>query len=358
MVPLKRWLAVVVAVALAFLTHSSAQAAPASEALTKAATYLTTTIGSADHLTSDFGNESITADAVLGLAAAHDPANDAVVKRLLDYLETQAKAYTAKSPEGAAKLALVALATGGDATSFGGVDLLSKVTGGIGKDGAFGAFPGAFAQSLGIIALSRAGQQVPEAMITWLLAQQGKDGGFGYAKGKPSDADNTGMAAIALAALPGDAATAALQKAVAWATKNQAADGSWAGYVPVNSTAVMGMGLIAAKSDPTKALDWLAGQQLADGALPNAGKPDVLATAQGMLLLAGQTYLSVSSTAEAEPATSASAAATASPAASASASPAPTTAPAGVPAWLWIVVLALVAGGGALVLARRAKGRS
>lgn len=355
MVALKRWLTVVVAVALAFVTPPLAHAAP-DTALASAAAYLTKTIGDADHLTSDFGNEGITADAVLALVAAHDPAATPVIDRLVGYLEKQAPGYTAKSPEGAAKLVLVAAATGKSPSSFGGVDLPAKVSGGIAKDGAFGAFPGAYAQGLGIIALTRAGQPVPEAMTDWLLAQQGKDGGFGYAKGKPSDADNTGVAAMALAAVTGDKPTAALQRAVAWATKNQAADGSWAGYVPANSTAVMGMGLIATKTDPGKAIAYLTAQQLPDGSLPNAGKPDVLATAQGMLLLAGQTYLSVSNQVEAEPASSGSASAPAS--APASTAPVAPASPAGVPAWLWIAVLAVIAAGGAFVVARRARSRA
>ncbi len=344
----KRLLIAVLAIALSLVAPRPAVAAPsATEALAQATTYLSTTIGSDDHLSSEFGNEGITADAVLALAASGDPAQKPTIDKLVTWLQGQAKAYTAKSPEGAAKLALVAAATATDPTSFGGVDLVAVINKGIAKDGAFGSFPGAFAQSLGIIALSRAGATVPTAMADWLLSQQEKDGGFSYQLGKPADADNTGLAAVALAALGTPDATASLTKAIAWATKNQQADGSWQGFSPVNSTAVMGMGLIAAKADPAKALAYLAGQQLADGALPNAGKADLLATVQGMLTLAGQPYLTVSTATEA-PASASPSSAPATPAAT------PAGSPGGVGATLgWLALAAVVAGGAALVVRRR-----
>lgn len=290
---LKRLLAVGTAATLALtMAVQSAQAAPDGEAAAKAAAYLATQIGEADHLTSDFGNEGITADAVLALEAVHDDAYAATISRLVAYLKAQAPAYTEKSPEGAAKLALVALAVGEKPQDFGGVDLIADVTGGVKPDGSFGAYPGPFAQSLGIIALKRSGQSVPESMLTWLVAQQdSKTGGFGYEAGQPADADNTGMALLGLTAADSPAVASAKSAAADWATKNQATDGSWTGYSPVNSTAVMGMALSATGADVTKAVSWTAGQQLADGSLPNAGKPDVMATAQGVLLLAGVTYL-------------------------------------------------------------------
>lgn len=271
-----------------------AQAAPNPEAAARAAAFLVAQVGDGDHLVSEFGNEGITADAVLALAAVADPAHAATVDRLVGYLETQAPAYSAASPEGAAKLALVAVAVGDQPEDFGGVDLVAKVAGGVKADGSFGAYPGPFAQSLGILALARAGEPVPDPMVSWLTAQQdAASGGFGYAPGQPADADNTGMALLALTAVQAEAAKPAAKAAADWAAANRAADGSWAGFSPVNSTAVMGMALHAAGADVSGSVDWLAQQQQADGGLPNAGASDLLATAQGTLLLAGQSYLSL-----------------------------------------------------------------
>lgn len=339
-----RSLIAVVAILISFVAPRPALATAApSEALSKATTYLVTTIGDADHLTSEFGDESITADAVLALVATDDPAQKPLIERLTTWLEGRAKKYAGAAPESAAKLALVAAATGTSASDFGGVDLVAAITKGIKKDGSFGSYPGTFAQSLGIMALVRSNQQVPEAMASWLLAQQATDGGFSYELGKDSDADSTGMAVTALAGLKSDAATAALAKAVAWAQKAQQSDGSWAGFNPVNSTAVMTMGMIAAKVDPAAGVAYLAGQQLASGALPNAGKPDLLATLQSMVPLSGHTYLSLAPYAEVGP--------TASPTETqpSTSSAAPSPANSGLAAsWLpWVAVLALavIAGG-------------
>lgn len=289
-----RVLAVGLAATLATISSVlPAQAAPNRDAAVRAASYLVAQVGDADHLTSDFGNEGITADAVFALAAVADPANTETLARLVGYLEAQAPAYSAASPEGAAKLALVAVAVGETPQDFGGVDLVAAVREGVKSDGSFGAYPGPFAQSLGILALTRAGEEVPEPMVSWLTAQQDAAGGFGYAAGQPADADNTGMALLALTAVGTDTAKAAGKAAADWAGANRAADGSWAGFSPVNSTAVMGMALQAAGADVSASIDWLAQQQQADGGLPNAGASDLLATAQGTLLLAGHSYLTL-----------------------------------------------------------------
>ena len=293
---LRRTLAVGIAAAIALVTASlTAYAAPDQDAAAKAAAYLAAQIGDADHLTSEFGDEGITADATLALQAVDGSQYRATVDRLVGYLKAQAPGYVASSPEGAAKLALVAVAVGEDARDFGGVDLVKAVTEGIKDDGSFGSYPGPFAQSLGIMALRRAGEPVPEAMITWLVAQQDTaTGGFGYEIGQPADADNTGMALMALTAVTSDGGAAAKQAATDWATKNQSPDGSWAGYSPVNSTAVMGMALEETGADVAGAVAWTADQQQEDGGLPVSGTSDLLATAQGALLLSGASYLSIS----------------------------------------------------------------
>lgn len=293
--PLKRMLAAGIAAAIAFVTATApAQAAPDHDAAAQAAAYLAAQIGDADHLTSEFGDEGITADATLALQAVNDSQYRDTVNRLVGYLKTQAPAYVSTSPEGAAKLALVAAAVGEKPREFGGVDLVQTITDGIKDDGSFGAYPGPFAQSLGIIALKRSGEPVPESMVSWLMGQQDKaSGGFSYEAGQPADADNTGMALMALTAVPSDASAAATQAAADWAAKNQSPDGSWAGYSPVNSTSVMGMALQETGVDVAKAVAWTADQQQDDGGLPVAGKSDLLATAQGTLLLSGVSYLTL-----------------------------------------------------------------
>lgn len=290
---IRRLAAVGATVAILFATLAApATAADNKTAAGKAAAYIAAQVGTADHLTSDFGDEGITADALLALQSVHDTAYDATIAKLATYLRAQAPAYAAKSPEGAAKLVLVAVALGDKPTSFAGVDLVAAVQAGVKADGSFGAYPGPFAQGLGIIALKRAGVTPSDALYTWLISQADPaTKGWGYEKGQPADADNTGMAVMALATSTSADAKAARDAALAWAGQNQAADGSWAGYAPVNSTSIMGMAQLASGADNAKAVTWVASQLGSDGGAQNGGKSDLMATVQAVPLLAGVTYL-------------------------------------------------------------------
>ena len=311
----------IVATVALLLPSLPAQAAdPAAAA--KAGAYLTSQAAAAEA-----GEPGSMIDTALGLVASGEAA---AAGPLVTRATGTAGTYAATAPEAAAKLAILADAVGADPKAFGGTNLLAAVTAGVKADGAFGAYPGAWASGLGLVALERADADVPATMVTFLLAQANDDGGFGYASGQPSDADNTGMALIALAAAgeaPGVAE--ARVEALAWASAQQAADGSWAGYNPVNSTAVMAMGLQASGQDAAKAVTYLAGQQAADGSFSDKGTPNLLATAQAALPLAGVTYLDVSEA----------------PAAPAAAAPAPVAAEAGTGSLAWWVI------GGALLAA-------
>ena len=283
-------------------TLSCLFAAPPAHAATpdpnpavRAADFVAGSLVGGDHLTSQFGDESATADGLLALAAGGSHPGE--VAAMTAYLQAHASAY-ATSPEAAAKLVLVAAAAGADPKNFGGVDLVELMADGVAADGAFGQYPGPYSSGLGLIAMRRCGDPAPDSMTTWLVGQQQPDGGWGFDPTAPSDTDSTGMALLGLAALPApDAATtAAIDAAKAWVQANQQADGSWAGAAPVNSTAVLAMAQLATGLDATKAVAWLASTQLTDGGLPTqAGgtAADPLATAQAALPLAQATYLSV-----------------------------------------------------------------
>lgn len=279
------------------------------------------------------------ADAALAIAAAQDPTTLAQAEPLLDLLAREGAAAVAESPETAAKLVVVAAAFGKDPRTFvPGTDLVAVVTDAIAEDGSFGAWPGPFASGLAAVALDRAGEAVPAALTTHLLTYANEDGGFGFGAGEPSDADSTGMALLGLLADGSDATSEATEKARAWATANQAEDGSWPGYIPVNSTAIMGGALASAGGDPAGAVTYLTGQQAASGAFTNAGADDFIATTQAALLLGGASYLDVTAgaTPDATPSESPAAAPTAaSTAVAVPASPdavPATTAPASPPA--------------------------
>lgn len=298
MAPLLRLLAVgTAALAAPFLLVAPiASAQPDPAAAQRAAGFLVANLADGNHLTSEFGDESITADAVLALVAADRTEDAGTIDAMVGYLEERAAGY-ATSPEAAAKLTLVALATDHDPAAFGGTNLVETVTAGVQPDGSFGAFPGPYASGLGLIALAGTDSDIPPAMTDWLLSRAAAGGGWGYDAGQPADADSTGMAILGLKAVPepsGDV-TAAIDAAVAWAGSARQADGSWAGFAPVNSTATLGSALQAAGVDQPDAVAYLTGLQLADGGLPTGAEGgtagDLLATAQGTLLLAGTSYL-------------------------------------------------------------------
>ncbi len=259
------------------------------DAASKAGDYVVSQI--TDNATGEVGS---TIDSVLALFATGDSGLAAQADPLIETVKEQTSSYVESGPEAAAKLTILATALGEDPSSFAGQDLINTITTAVADDGSFGAFPGAFSSSLGIIALGRADVEIPEAMVSFLVEGANEDGGFGYAADQPSDADSTGMVLQALAVVPAtDATSKAEADAANWASSNQAEDGSWAGYNPVNSTAVMGMGLLAVGKASDEATAYLVSQQLDDGAMPDNGEPNLLATSQAALLLGGVSYVNV-----------------------------------------------------------------
>ncbi len=78
--------------------------------------------------------------------------------------------------------------------------------------------------------LNKAPDEVKK-QIEWLRAKQKEDGGWSQAPSTAADAHATGQAVLAMSAAGVAAEDAAIQKARAFLTKTQAADGSW----PMNS---------------------------------------------------------------------------------------------------------------------------
>ncbi|MGH3682593.1 MAG: cell wall anchor protein, partial [Natronosporangium sp.] len=182
----------------------------------------------------DFPDPGLTIDAVLAFAAAGVAGDDAEAATawlatpdtLTSYLGDRVDNTFAGAH---AKLALGAQVQGHDPTSFGGVDLLAGLLalqdedGRFRDDSEFGDFSNAFSQSFAILALARTPAGAPPEAVDFLLAEQCPDGGYPEQFAQEtcdSDVDATGMV--------------------------------------VQAT-------VAAGADQTAALDWLAGQQQADG---------------------------------------------------------------------------------------------
>ncbi|HSN42734.1 MAG TPA: hypothetical protein VLR88_01600, partial [Propionibacteriaceae bacterium] len=283
-------------------------AAPAdSSSASMAADYLVTQFVDGPYLTSAFTlspDQSGTADAILGLAASGTHQTETLAAN--KWLQSQAESFAINAGR-AGKLAIVASAMGDDPTNYGGVDLIAIIT------TAFAATPDlgdAFSQSLAIIGLGRAGVDVPQAAVDALIASQDASGAFGYVDDWTdpttpafvASPDTTGMALMALVSLPEAPATrASIDKAIAWAAATRLPAGYWDAWSPSNSAGLLGGALLDAGEDVSATITWLEGQQkLAGGGLPaslNGTDPESMATAQGMLLLAGASLNSVTFTA-------------------------------------------------------------
>ena len=228
-----------------------------------------------------------TAETLIGVAAAKDPALQPSIDSMLAYLKSQASAYGVK-PVGAAKLAVVADAYGLDVRTYFGVNAVSVIIDGYAA-GTWGT--SAFGDAWVILGLHRAGGTVTSAMIDSLVAQQDASGAFGYVwNGFNPDTDTTGLALMALTTSSSDTARTAAAKAQAWLERAQSADGSWPAYSPVNTTALAAMGLTARGASNAAAWSYLVSQQNASGGLLYGGETDRYATAQALPALGGVHY--------------------------------------------------------------------
>ncbi|MGI8680134.1 MAG: Ig-like domain repeat protein [Jatrophihabitans sp.] len=255
---------------------------PAKATASAGANYLVGQLVNGDHYTTSYQNpdgstgsyddQGLTADGVFGLLAAggHQDSVDAMVGHLVG----QAATYTgANDPKygpysgAAAKLALVADATGKNPDDFGGVDLLKilsrRVCTAASKDlygpcTAKGDFVNAYSeisQALGVLALQASHRgadhlSFDSAPVVRLRQLQCSDGGFTsdlITTGATckSEADATGYAVQALASVPG--ADAVLGKAQHYLEDTQRGSGLFPGAAGdnANSTAIAADGLQA-----------------------------------------------------------------------------------------------------------------
>jgi hypothetical protein len=291
MAPMRRLFAALLITSLGLLAPLTTAKAADLTAADRAAHWLTTQV-SGGALDNGFDKVGASADGLIALAAADDPAFQPTIDALLATVEAGAAAYASSGGGAAAgKLAIVAAAYGIDPTNFGGVDLVAALKAGVASDGSVGPYPSAFTSGLAMAGFKRAKATEPSTLTTWLLTQQNSDGGFGYAAGATSDADDTALAIIGLLTDTSAGTKTALGKAVAWAAASQKSDGSWAGYVPVNSTCVLAESLQSAGVDISKAESFVASKQLANGAITLADGADIMATSQCLPLLGGVSYL-------------------------------------------------------------------
>lgn len=243
----------------------------------------------------DLGGAGSTADGVLALVAAGG--HEDTVELMTDWLETQAAAYAGNGGPAAGKIAIVAGATGRDATDFGGVDLIAAMDSSLLANGQCGSFGYAFGQALCILGYHRAGVEVPANVIEHIYNYQDEaSGAFGYGSFTP-DGDGSGMALMALAGvLEADGATDSAVRVRNYLRESQTEEGYWLNFSPVNTTGLVGPAMEIVGEDVELATTWMQSQQFEDGGLPSSlggTTSNMMATTQGMLLFTGESYLTL-----------------------------------------------------------------
>ncbi|BCB89292.1 prenyltransferase/squalene oxidase repeat-containing protein [Phytohabitans suffuscus] len=215
-----------------------------------------------DHFEATFGeftfpDQGLTIDAIFAFAATKTA--DSYAGNALTWLAQPAilSGYigdgTTESYAGAtAKASLAVQVRGGNPTSFGGVNLTSRLlalrtpSGRFSDRSAFGDFSNAFSQSLAILTLERTPAGAPAPAAAFLAGSRCADGGYPITFGEPTCVSDVDATAIAVQALRAAGRYADAFAGTQWLISAQAADGSFvnAGGIPnTNSTGLAGQAL-------------------------------------------------------------------------------------------------------------------
>ncbi|MGW4503709.1 prenyltransferase/squalene oxidase repeat-containing protein [Streptomyces sp. NPDC004436] len=242
-------------------------------------------------------NHFLSTEAVFALAATDR--KSPVAKKIADFLATPAQTDAYAYPAGkdgipdataAARLALVAEATGKDPRAFGGHDLLGdlvkyacprdigdgETVEGCFTKGDFRTTGQAEAQAMAVIALVNAGVTPPAGSVARLTFLQCEDGGFTSvlirpgAEGCESEAGSTGLIALALERAGGHEAV--LQKARNHLKRSQLATGAWpavhyetTGNPMATAWAAQALRALGDEAFADAGVSWLSKRQLPSG---------------------------------------------------------------------------------------------
>jgi len=270
-------------------------------------------------------NLGLTAQGLLSLAATGvaKPEVDAMEGYLAAHVDDYVVSGGVDQPGPLAYLILDALATGNDATNFGGANLVTRLEATQQPSGLFGSqdatYDGAFRQGLSLLALHGVGVDSSSG-ATWLSDQQCADGGWTAYRADTSvpcpaadpvtfagpDTNSTALAAEALHAL----GVTPAHDPVTWFSSVRSSGGGFA-YLgdptqaaDANSTGLVTQALLALTGSPdtagVSALEAFQAGCTADVAdrggiafqPPSTGDlvPDEVATVQGLWGLSGQVF--------------------------------------------------------------------
>jgi prenyltransferase beta subunit len=312
---MKRIKAITLTLLLALTITHAAWAGTPGESAGRALDWLKTQQNADGGFGTGFGPGSAvgpTTDAVLAIASSgQDVAAWTNAGRSpLDYLSAQVSAGNVTLPGEIAKTILALVASGQNPRAFGGQSLIANLASQY--NAATGLYSSSmYDQALAILALSNAGEPVPDAAIAALLAAQTVEGGWAFTGETIAGAADSNTTALAVQALVAAGRKDATGRALDYFRRVQNADAGWTYQVPsafgtdtdANSTALAVQAILAVgesvgnwstgASDPLGALLSL---QNADGSFSfNAvfPGPNVLATLQAIPALNGETFVRV-----------------------------------------------------------------
>lgn len=280
-----------------------------------------------DHIAvdgSDAPDHMLTTEAAFALAAADGPGT--ALDKVTAFMAGRTDAYAypggageAPDTNAAARLALLASATGGDPRDMGGHDLVGDLAkhvcdkgpdDGAGPEctavGDFRSAGYADGQALAVLALLRAGLEPPAASVSRLAALQCEDGGVTSVLIRPGencdgDPGTTGLVALVLDRAGGHTGT--VDRAKRYLLGAQLASGAFPGYTGSTTGTAWTTGYAAqalralGETGPADAaVGWLGTQQLPDGGFAfEEGGTDaaVYATSPAVLAGAGTSLLTL-----------------------------------------------------------------
>lgn len=274
---MRKLAALLVVTGLSLVSASPALAARSDRAVTtstpalNAANWLASQVTPGGYIESSWtpgtADVSTTAQAVLALAAAG--VGSAQLTAMEDYLEanvaTAVQSGGVDSPQRIGLLILGAVATGRNPMSFGGENLITRLSATLQPSGLYGSAPatydGAFRQGIALLALSAANVSAPSQAVDWLVDQQCADGGWQAFRADTSvpcgpidpaafsgpDTNSTAMATVALT----DLGVTPTVDPAPWFESTRTSGGGWtiystaSGVTDANSTGLVLQALLA-----------------------------------------------------------------------------------------------------------------
>jgi squalene cyclase len=259
-------------------------------------------IFAAQELDGSWGSVGQTIDVILAVnAAGWDPnsitaAGVSPVAYLADHLEP----YLENGPDAIGKIILGVVAAGQDPTNFNGTDLITALLNAYDSQAeAFGNPENTWHQALAILGLSAANASIPEGALQTLQGLQQADGGWEYAPGFGTWADNTALALQALLAAEQPADDAAILAGIQYLKFHQLEEGGW-GDSSTTAFAIMALNALGinptqwqTSSGQTPIYNLFSYQKASGGFIFSQDFPDesLMSTTTAVLAATGGNYL-------------------------------------------------------------------